>query len=570
MRRPTARRVGAVTAALGVAFAGAVAALGPSDAGASSHREAPLIAADPAVDNTDVYAFVSPDRPGYVTFIANFIPFEEPNGGPNFYPFATDATYNIKVDSDGDAKPDAVFRWTFHNIDKRGGNTFLYNNGPVTSLDDPNLLFRQTYTLESSFGGRPFHTRIANAPVAPSRVGKASMPNYQQLRDQAVTTLPGGWKTFAGQADDPFFLDLRVFDLLYGGDLSETGQDTLAGYNVNTIALQVPFQDVAMNGDPVRNPNIGVWSTAERPRVRISGQSTGGGGWVQVSRLGNPLVNEVVVPANLKDAFNSLPPDRDASIAPVVARVKDPEVPKLIQAIYGLPAPATPRNDLVEIFLTGITTKAGGPIKADLNSQLNNADVISSSFRPSEMLRLNLSIKPTATPNRLGVLGGDLQGFPNGRRLTDDVVDIELQALEGAAQTGKLVSALANGDGVDANDNAFSSTFPYLALPNVGAVNKGGGTGAGAQTNAIGAAHVQPQTQAPSSSAAPAERAPSTAPAAVSRPSTHNVGLTIAGATGGAGVAALVLLGGAWFMRRRRPAPVRPPGPVPGPDMQDH
>jgi hypothetical protein len=289
-----------------------------------------------------------------------------------------------------------------------------------------------------------------------------------------------------------------------------------------------------------------------------------------VSRLGNPLVNEVVVPANLKDAFNSLPPDRDASIAPVVARVKDPEVPKLIQAIYGLPAPATPRNDLVEIFLTGITTKAGGPIKADLNSQLNNADVISSSFRPSEMLRLNLSIKPTATPNRLGVLGGDLQGFPNGRRLTDDVVDIELQALEGAAQTGKLVSALAKGDGVDANDNAFSSTFPYLALPNVGAVNKGGGTGAGAQTNAIGAAHVQPQTQAPSSSAAPAERAPSTAPAAVSRPSTHNVGLTIAGATGGAGVAALVLLGGAWFMRRRRPVPVTPPGPVPGPDMQDH
>jgi MYXO-CTERM domain-containing protein len=568
MRTPTARRVGAVTAALGLAFAGAVAALGPGDAGASSHREAPLIAADPAVDNTDVYAFVSPERPGYVTFIANFIPFEEPNGGPNFYPFATDATYNIKVDSDGDAKPDAVFRWTFHNVDKRGGNTFLYNNGPVTSLDDPNLLFRQTYTLESSFGGRPFHTRISNAPVAPSRVGKASMPNYQQLRDQAVTTLPGGWKTFAGQADDPFFLDLRVFDLLYGGDLSEVGQDTLAGYNVNTIALQVPFGDVALNGNATRNPVIGVWSTAERPRVRISGVNAGPGvDRVQVSRLGNPLVNEVVVPANLKDAFNALPPDRDASIAPVVARVKDPEVPKLIQGIYGLPAPATPRNDLVEIFLTGITTKAGGPIKADLNSQLNNADVISSRFRSSEMLRLNLSIKPTATPNRLGVLGGDLQGFPNGRRLTDDVVDIELQALEGAAQTGKLVDALAKGDAVNANDNAFGATFPYLALPNVGAVNKGGGTGAGAQTNAIAPAAVK--APAASSSAAPAERAPSTAPAALSRPSTHTVGVTIAGATGGAAVAALVLLVGIWFMRRRRPAPAAPPGPVPGPDAPE-
>ena len=577
MHTPKARRIGAVGAALGLAFAGAVAALGPSDAGASSHREAPLIASDPAVDNTDVYAFVSPERPGYVTLIANFIPFEEPNGGPNYYPFATDATYNLKVDSDGDAKPDAVFRWTFHNIDKRGGDTFLYNNGPVTSLDDPNLLFRQTYTLESSFGGRPFHTRISAAPVAPSRVGPASMPNYRQLRDQAVTTLPGGWKTFAGQADDPFFLDLRVFDLLYGGDLSEVGQDTLAGYNVNTIALQVPFKDVALNGDATRNPVIGIWSTTERPRVRITGVNAGPGvDRVQVSRLGNPLVNEVVVPANLKDAFNALPPDRDASIAPVVARVKDPEVPKLIQAIYGLPAPATPRNDLTEIFLTGITTKAGGPIKADLNSQLNNTDVISSRFRPSEMLRLNLSIKPTATPNRLGVLGGDLQGFPNGRRLTDDVVDIELQALEGAAQTGKLVDALAKGDAVNANDNPFGATFPYLALPNMGAVNKGAGTGTSAQTNAIAPAAVKAQAPTPSAavpaSSAPAERAPNTAPAALSRPSTtHTVGLTVAGATGGAALAALLLLGGAWFMRRRRPAPatLAPPAPASGPDAPE-
>jgi uncharacterized protein (TIGR03382 family) len=568
MPRMTSRRVGAAVAALGLTFGAAVAALGPSDAGASSHREAPLIAADPAVDNTDVYAFVTPDRPGYVTFIANFIPFEEPNGGPNFYPFATDATYNVKVDSNGDAKPDSVFRWTFHNIDKRGGTTFLYNNGPVTSLDDPNLLFRQTYTLEASFNGGPFKTRASNVPVAPSRVGPASMPNYKQLRDQATKTLPGGWKTFAGQADDPFFLDLRVFDLLYGGDLSEVGQDTLAGYNANTIALQVPFGDVALNGNATRNPVIGVWSTTERPRVRITGNTNAGPGSdrVQVSRLGNPLVNEVVVPANLKDAFNALPPDKDASIAPVVARVTNPEVPQLIQAIYGLNAPATPRNDLVEIFLTGITTKAGGPIKADLNSQLNNADVISSRFRPSEMLRLNLSIKPTATPNRLGVLGGDLQGFPNGRRLTDDVVDIELQALEGAAQTGKLVPALAKGDAVNANDNAFSSSFPYLALPNVGAVNGGAksGTGAGA------IAQAQVPAAATSTPAAPAEKAPGTAPAAASRQSTsNNNSTTIAAASGGAGAAALVLLGAVWLMRRRRAAPAVGTPPAPGQDTLD-
>jgi len=473
MRITRTRRPGAALAALGLALAAGVAVLSPGSARASSHREAPLIAADPAVDNTDVYAFVSPDRPGYVTFVANFIPFEEPNGGPNFYPFATDAVYKVNIDNNGDAKPDAVFRWTFHNIDRRGGNTFLYNSGPVTSINDRDLLFRQTYTLQSSFNGEPFRTRVDNAPVAPSRVGPASMPDYAKLRNQAITTLPGGWKIFAGQADDPFFLDLRVFDLLYGGHLKEVGQDTLAGYNVNTIAIQVPFKDVALNANAARNPVIGIWSTAERHRVRITGTTaTSATDWVQVSRLGNPLVNEVVVPANLKDAFNALPPVKDASIAPVVARVKDPEVPKLIQGIYGIKAPATPRNDLAEIFLTGITTKAGGPIKADLNSQLNNADVKADKFRPSEMLRLNMRVPVTAQPNRLGVLAGDLQGFPNGRRLADDVLDIELQALEGAAQTGKLVDALAAGDKVDRNDNAFGATFPYVALPNGIAVNQ--------------------------------------------------------------------------------------------------
>ncbi|HYK66674.1 MAG TPA: DUF4331 domain-containing protein [Streptosporangiaceae bacterium] len=551
-----ARRRSTAVAALGLALTAGLGTLAPTAAHASSHREAPLIAADPAVDNTDVYAFVSPDRPGYVTFIANFYPFEEPNGGPNFYPFATDAVYNINVDSNGDAKPDAVFRWTFHNIDNRGGDTFLYNNGPVTSLNDPNLLFRQTYTLQSSFDGAPFRTRVDNAPVAPSDVGPASMPDYATLRDQAVTTLPGGWKIFAGQADDPFFLDLRVFDLLYGGHLNETGQDTLSGYNVNTIAIQVPFRDVALNGDATRNPVIGIWSTAERPRVRITGKTvTSSTDLVQVSRLGNPLVNEVVVPAGLKDAFNALPPDQDASIAPVVARVKDPEVPKLIQSIYGIPAPAAPRNDLVEIFLTGITTKAGGPIKADLNSQLNNADVNPSAFRPSEMLRLNLSVKPTANPNRLGVLGGDLQGFPNGRRLTDDVVDIELQALEGAAQTGKLVSALAAGDGVNANDHPFGTSFPYVALPNVGAVNHGGTTG-----NATASSAVSPVQPAPTP---PAAHNVNAAPVAYS--SRNTLDTVIIATVGGVAVALAALLIVGWLMRRRRPAAVTAPGQIPLP-----
>jgi len=549
------RRRSTALAALGLAVAAGVTGLGPGGASASSHREAPFIATDPAVDNTDLYAFVNRDRPGYVNLVANFIPFEEPNGGPNFYPFATDATYNIKIDNNGDAKPDAVFRWTFHNIDKRGGSTFLYNNGPVTSITDPNLLFRQTYTLQASFNGGPFQTRVNNAPVAPSRVGPASMPNYAKLRNQAVTSLPGGWKIFAGQADDPFFLDLRVFDLLYGGDLSEVGQDTLAGYNVNTIAIQVPFQDVALNADATRNPVIGVWSTTERPRVRITGSAaTSTNHWVQVSRLGNPLVNEVVVPAGLKDAFNALPPVKDASVAPLVARVKDPEVPKLIQGIYGIPAPATPRNDLAEIFLTGITTKAGGPIQADLNSQLNNADVDPGAFRASEMLRLNLSVAPTDKPNRLGVLSGDLQGFPNGRRLTDDVVDIELQALEGAAQTGKLVDALAAGDSVNANDHRFGKSFPYVALPNVGAVNRGAGAGV-TQSSAVALTRL--------GSGPPAEHSVRTAPVGYSSGGTLNAVITATAGAVAVALAALLTVG--WLMRRRRPAAVATPGQDPLP-----
>jgi hypothetical protein len=556
------RRRAPAAIAVAAVLAGALYGFAPIDAGASSHREAPLTAADPAVDNTDLYAFVSKDRPGYVNFVANWIPFEEPNGGPNFYPFATDASYYINVDNNGDARPDARFRWTFRTQDRRGTGTFLYNNGPVTSLDDENLLVRQIYTLESSFNGAPFKTRISGAPVAPSRTGRASMPDYGKLRDQAVVQLPGGWKIFAGQADDPFFLDLRVFDLLYGGDLSETGQDTLAGYNVNTIVLQVPFKDVALGGDAARNPVIGVWTTTDRPRVRITGGGSYGG-QVQVSRLGNPLVNEVVVPNGLKDAFNASSPDRDAKNPTLVKRVTEPEVPKLIQAIYGIPAPATPRNDLAEIFLTGITTKAGGPIKADLNSQLNNADVSAAGFVPSEQLRLNLGVPIAGQPNRLGVLGGDLQGFPNGRRLTDDVVDIELQALVGAAQTGKLIDALAAGDKVDANDQAFGAAFPYVALPNGVGVNTAGsgsaaGSGAGGMGGFGGATQPAPSTSDKPSAEAPA---PSLTPAGYAgNTDSGQVPMAVAvSAVGAAGVLALALLFlfGCW-RRRSRPAPITP------------
>lgn len=422
--------------AAGALAAGGVAALTPEAASASSHREAPLISGQPQFDNTDVYAFVSPDRPDTTTLVANWLPFEDPAGGPNFYKFATDAQYDIHIDSNGDAQGDLLYRWTFKEHLKND-KTFLYNTGPVTSLDDPDLNFTQTYDIDllrlKDQKVASTHKIADDVPVAPSNVGKASMPDYSVLRKQAVHQLPSGLTTFAGQADDPFFLDLRVFDLLYGGDLSEVGNDTLKGYNVNTLALQVPTHYIQQSAE---QPVVGIWSTTQR--------KSASGHWTQVSRLGMPLVNEVVLPLKDKDKFNASSPWNDADFLPSVT---NPELPKLIEGIYKIKAPAEPRNDLVSVFLTGVK---------DLNQPPG--------VKPAEALRLNTSIKPTAEPKRLGVLDGDNAGFPNGRRLTDDVLDIALQVVE-----GELVGSKNDlGDAVDANDAKFEASFPYVALPTAG------------------------------------------------------------------------------------------------------
>jgi hypothetical protein len=423
--------------AAAVALVGAmVAGLAPTQAPASSHREAPLISGQPQYDNTDLYAFVSPDRPDTTTLIANWIPFEDPAGGPNFYKFASDARYDINIDPDGEGGADLTYRWTFKDH-YRNPNTFLYNTGPVRSLDDQNLNFRQSYDLElvRRHNGvfQSSTTILRDAPVAPSNVGQASMPDYAKLRDQAVRSLPGGGKVFAGQADDPFFLDLRVFDLLYGGNLSEVGDDTLRGYNVNTIAIQVPSKLLRKRQD---QPIIGVWTSTSRRGAFSDYQ--------QVSRLGMPLVNEVVIPTKDKDRFNASAPWKDAQFGRYVT---GPELPKLIEAVYGIDAPAEPRNDLVQVFLTGVPG-------------LNQPPKV----RPAEMMRLNTAIAPSADPKRLGVLDGDKAGYPNGRRLADDVVDISLQVVE-----GELVGAPNDlGDAVDANDTTFGSSFPYVALPHSG------------------------------------------------------------------------------------------------------
>lgn len=438
------RRTAAVLATGAALLAAGSAGLAPINATASSHREAPLISGQPEYDNTDVYTFVSPDKPDTTTLVANFWPFEEPAGGPNFYKFNKMARYEINVDNDGDSLPEFTYRFKF-NDSYRNQNTFLYNSGPVNSLDDPNLNFRQTYdlTLITRHGGavQSVRTLASNVPVAPSHVGGASMPNYRNLRQQAIKTLPSGAQTFAGQADDPFYLDLRVFDLLYGGNLKEVGNDTLRGYNVQTIALQIPTKHLVKQGQPV----IGVYSAVQRQSAV--------GSYSQVSRLGNPLVNEVAIPIKDKDKFNASVPWHDAQFAKYVT---NPELPTLIQAIYKIPAPATPRNDLVQVFLTGVPK---------LNQPPN--------VRPAELMRLNTSIPPSKEPKRLGVLDGDNAGYPNGRRLTDDALDISLQAVE-----GELVGKKNDlGDGVDQNDVAFEKNFPYVGMPTSGSAVRGSSSG---------------------------------------------------------------------------------------------
>lgn len=440
--------------------------LAPGQSSASSHREAPLIAGTPALDNTDLYAFVSPDNDSTVTILSNWTPFEEPNGGPNFYPFAENTAHDINIDNNGDAKPDITYRWTFTNSYLNAG-TFLYNTGQVTSLTDKDLNFRSSYTLQR-ITPKGSVTLLSGARTAPSFTGKASMPDYASLSAAAVTSFGNGTaKSFAGQADDPFFADLRVFDLLYGGDLSEGGQDTLKGYNVNTIGLQVPKSDLAMHSNKAKNPVIGIWTSTSRKGYNMSGMPQTGA-WQQVSRLGNPLVNEAVIPVGRKNEFNASYPSTDGKFLSYVTK---PELPKLMQAIYSIPAPAEPRADLVEVFLQGVAKATGGPVQADLNSQLLNKDVNPSAFAPAEELRLNMGVAVTASPNRLGVIGGDLQGFPNGRRLTDDVIDETIQAAEGILLPNPPAAVATLSDGVNANDHAFRTSFPYVSLPNMAAVN---------------------------------------------------------------------------------------------------
>lgn len=447
----------------------------------SSHREAPEIARDPVADNTDVYAFVSPDDPEDVTLIANFLPLQGAAGGPNFFAFGDDVLYSINISNHGDARPDISYRFRFTER-TRNPNTFLYNTGPIESVDSPNWNRPQTYSVTrvTRDGRRAVLAEALSCP--PCNIGPLSTPNYAALARGAVHRV-GRMRVFAGQRADGFFVDLgAVFDLL---DLrpfqnlhleprpAANGVNGLRSLNVHTIAIKVPKRDLTRGGAPGTNPAapssvIGVWATASRRKGRVldpdSGRYVESGPFVQVSRLGNPLFNEVLVPISKKDYWNAQPPADDIEFA---RYVEHPEVARLLPALYPgvfphLAALRAARADLVAILLTGLPPgivpgfqNFTGPTKADL-------------------LRLNVAIPPTPHPSPLGILGGDLAGFPNGRRPADDVTTIELRAIAGATyplvQPAFVPDAAASAvtDGTRNDNQPFLGLFPYLGTPNGG------------------------------------------------------------------------------------------------------
>lgn len=453
---------------------------------AASHSEAPLISMDRYADNTDTYAFrsIEPGREGYVTLIANYIPFQDPSGGPQFYRFDDSVLYEIKIDNTGDGREDVVYQFQFETQIKNR-NTILghtaitlgnsSSDGIVSSLNDVDYNMPQIYTvtrLDNRNGGQGRADVIARRLLTPpSNVGPRVTPNYETALGQpAVYPLPNGGRVFAGQRDEGFYIDVGgVFDLLNLRSIGQSGGvHTTQNFNVNSIAIEVPIQEVTRSNKMPASPTaedavIGVWATASRRTTRVinGDKVANNGAWKQVSRLGNPLVNEVVIPLGLKDAFNAYGPVGDNDFAPAVV---DPELPKLLKAVFGINIPAAPRNDLVQIFATGIPVN---PITGP------NYTTFLSDGRPHEYLRLNTAIPPTpfAGINRLGLLGGDVAGFPNGRRVGDDVTDIALRAVAGGTPFTPETNVAPNntlGDGVSQNDVPYLTRFPYLGVPQAG------------------------------------------------------------------------------------------------------
>jgi hypothetical protein len=456
-----------------------VAAIAATNVFASSHSEAPLTARDRFADNTDTYAFrsIEKGREDFVTLIANYIPFQQPSAGPHFFRWDDTVLYEIKIDNTGDGMEDVVYQFQFVT-QVRNGNTVLgqgavNQDAIINSLDDADYNEPQMYTVTRVDKKSGASTMILKSGIVPpANIGSRVTPDYEDnLAMKAIHHLKNGGKVFAGQRDEGFYIDVGgVFD---GLNLKSIGMgggyDYTKGFNVSSIALEVPVRELTVSGKMPKKPTdkdavIGVWATASRRATTVihpDGTRVMDGEWRQISRLGNPLVNEVVIPLKLKDAFNSLSPVNDAVAAPVVL---DPELPKIMKAVFGINIPAAPRNDLVAIFATGIPVNAiTGP----------NYTTFLSDGKPHEYLRLNVAIPVTPFDkiNRLGLLGGDVAGFPNGRRVQDDVTDIALRAVAGGTPFTPETNIAPNntlGDGVSENDVPYLNRFPYLAAPHAG------------------------------------------------------------------------------------------------------
>jgi len=447
----------------------------------SSHREAPETSKDPVADSTDFYAFVSPDASDTVTLIANYIPLEGPAGGPNFYEFGNDVLYEIYVDNNGDGRPEVTYQFRFTTT-YQNPDSFLYNTGAITSNTDPNWNSQQTYSVTRlSATGAP--TVLATGLTCPPcNIGPHSTPNYAALAQAAVHTLSSGEKVFAGQRREGFYVDLgsifdladlRPFEQLHinpVGTTAGTGVDATKFVNVHSIAIQVPKTMLTSDGGSAtdatsRTSVIGAWTAASRQVIALRQNNVPGvrhvGPFTQISRLGQPLINEAIIPVGFKDQWNATQPVNDSQF---VQYYEHPEVAKLLPILYpgvfpNLASLTAARADLVAILLTGIPTgiipgfqNYTGPLQSD-------------------MLRLNMAISPAKNPSVLGILGGDLAGYPNGRRVMDDVVTIELRAIAGATYPLVAPTYTADGaaslvtDGLTPGSDRYISNFPYLGVP---------------------------------------------------------------------------------------------------------
>lgn len=471
---------------------------------AASHREAPITALDTKADITDIYAFVSYDDPSKVTMILNVDPLLAPGNGPNYFPFDDNILYAIRIDNNNDAREEISFQVRFQTEIRApdvftgfvgaGSGINAPPNSPapvapgtpivppaITALDGPGsagLSLRQRYTVTMVKGGvsTPL-TNLTGEPLfaVPTNVGPRTMPNYADLARQGIYNLENGIRVFAGTVDDPFFIDLgAAFDSLNfragagGGvltaaqdadDNTNTAPDFVSGFNVNTIAIEVPIALLTRTGTRVASTNpaatIGIWGTTSRPRITVRSApnpTSFSGSFSQVQRMGNPLINELIIGTGDKDYWSMTEPRNDSQFAHYAL---DPLLARVLNAVFGIKIPTPPRTDLLLLmeYLPPIAAPGTppGPV--------------------ADLLRLNTGVPPTsrASRRRLGVLAGDLAGFPNGRRVSDDVTDIAARVVAGVLVPAFNVFPNNRiGDGVNTNDLPYQETFPYVAFAHDG------------------------------------------------------------------------------------------------------